>query len=184
MPRSQSDQDESQQPLLSKNGKNTRTFSQANRGYGTDGTNHPDDTHKENGYLLKDTLYPADAYEGTTYWADLPAKEQVKWTGQQYNGEAAREFGIVRQMFHEGPLKPLRSYMKNYAISGVGFFAEGYVLFSVGNIMPLFKSLYPECWADQVVCDGEMIKAIKYMEILGVSSAPPIEVVVFGADIQ
>lgn len=58
---------------------------------------------------------------------------------------------------------------------GCGSIAEGDVLFSVGNIMPLFKSLYPECWADHIVYDSETIKAIKHMEILGVGSPPPVD---------
>ncbi|KAK5947812.1 hypothetical protein OHC33_011153 [Knufia fluminis] len=163
-----SDQSDFQQPLLRKHGGNGSAYSQLDEGYGTQRKDHPDDAHKENGHLLKDTLYPSDAYKGRTYWADLPVKEQVKWTGHQYHTEAGREAGVVWQLFKENPLKPLITYMKNYAVSGIGFFAEGYVLFSVGNIMPLFKSLYPECWADHIVCDNEMIKAIKYMEILGI----------------
>jgi len=149
------------QPLLSQNTYDTRNDSHGQR-YGTIRPQHSAES------LLHATLYPDDVYKGTTYWADLPAKERSTWISHQTRAITHRELVRVRQMFKVNPLKPLKSYWRSYAVSGVGFFIEGYVLFSVGNIMPLFKSVWPECWKNHIVCDGQMVKAIKYLEILGV----------------
>jgi len=151
------------QPLLSQNtddGTRNDFYEQDH------GTTRPEPSAES---LLHATLYPDDVYKGTTYWADLPAKEQSTWIRHQIRAVTQRELARVWQMFKVSPLEPLKSYLRSYAVSGVGFFVEGYVLFSVGNIMPLFKSLWPECWENHVVCDGQVIKAIKYLEILGVS---------------
>lgn len=121
-------------------------------------------------HLLDNTLYPPDAYKGKHYWADLDGRERRSFAHQQYNLETKNEFNQVRQMFRTNPFNPLKAYIRNYVAAGAGFFAEGNVLFSVGNTMPLLKALAPECWRDHLVCDVQMIRAIKYMEILGVST--------------
>jgi len=80
--------------------------------------------------LLHDELYPDDAYKGTTYWADLPAGERTKFVNQQANAETARELRLVLDMAKNDPLSPIKAYFNNFVITGVGFFSEGYVLFS------------------------------------------------------
>ncbi|KIW94511.1 uncharacterized protein Z519_04487 [Cladophialophora bantiana CBS 173.52] len=100
--------------------------------------------------LLKEALDPEDAYKGRTYWADLPAGERTKWVNDQHTSESRRELRDVWDMFEADPLDPINQYLHNYAVTGVGFFTEGYVLFSVGNILPLLEV------------------AITYMEILGI----------------
>lgn len=118
--------------------------------------------------LLNEALYPDDAYKGNTYWADLTAGERAKWVNQQHSTESARELREVWQMFKDDPLAPIGRYLRNYAVTGVGFFTEGYVLFSVGNILPLLEVVWPMCWEKHTVCNATMVHAISYMEILGI----------------
>jgi hypothetical protein len=119
--------------------------------------------------LLHETLYPDDAYiEDGTYWADLPAGARAKWINKQYTGEIAREFGEVWSIFKQDPLKPVFLYFRNYAIAGLGFFTEGYVLFSVGNILTLFESVWPQCYKTYQVCNKTWVQSIKYLEIVGI----------------
>ena len=118
--------------------------------------------------LLQESLYPEDAFHGQTYWADLPRKEQAKWICEQNNAEAAHEFGQVWQTFKTDPLKPFSLYFRNYAVTGLGFFTEGYTLFSVGNILSLFESVWPACYKEYKVCNKVWVQSIDYLEIVGI----------------
>lgn len=123
----------------------------------------------ENSHYLTKTLFPPDAFEGTLYWADLDSVERSSFAREQYRTEARHDWHEIHQMFKVKPWAPLSAYVRTYVAPGAGFFAEGSVLFSVGNTMPLLKALWPECWLEHSICDFQMIRAIKYMEILGVS---------------
>jgi MFS family permease len=118
--------------------------------------------------LLHETLYPDDAYSGTTYWADLPLRQRTKFVNHQSNKEAGREFGIVLDMAKKDPLAPIGAYMSNFVVTGVGFFTEGYVLFSVGNILPLFESVWPQCFKRYEVCNMVWVDSANYLEIVGI----------------
>ncbi len=118
--------------------------------------------------LLSDALYPEDIYKDKTYWADLSTSKRAKWVNEQHQSEARRELSAVWNMFKADPLAPLGQYLHNYAVTGVGFFTEGYVLFSVGNILPLLEVVWPNCWKKHTICDKTMAQAISYMEILGI----------------
>ncbi|EMC93936.1 hypothetical protein BAUCODRAFT_141348 [Baudoinia panamericana UAMH 10762] len=118
--------------------------------------------------LLDEALYPADAYRGTIYWGDLPLNERTKFVNQQANFEAGRELKIVWEMFKQDPLSPISAYMQNFVITGVGFFTEGYVLFSVGNILPLFESVWASCFKQYKVCNKVWVEAANYLEIVGI----------------
>lgn len=158
----------SEQPLLSK--VDQRESSRAS--YGTDTPDFlPEGNGVEKEYLLDDALYPRDTYDEKVYWADLPIKQKRIFNRSQYRVEVQREIEEVKEMARQTWLGPVTYYMRNYAISGVGFLTEGYVLFSIGNILPLFKSTYPDCWKTYSICDERVIKSIKYMEIVGVSEA-------------
>jgi hypothetical protein len=50
---------------------------------------------EDKGELLRESLFPDDAYEGETYWADLPAGSKSKWVNKQMGSEMKREFLIV-----------------------------------------------------------------------------------------
>lgn len=156
----------SEQPLL--NQAERERSSRASYGTNTaDASSDVDGTEKE--YLLDDALYPKDTYDEKVYWADLPIKQKRIFNRSQYKVEVQREIEEVKEMARQTWLGPVTYYMRNYAISGVGFLTEGYVLFSIGNILPLFKSTYPDCWKTYSICDERVIKSIKYMEIVGVS---------------
>ena len=118
--------------------------------------------------LLHESLYPDDAYEGKTYWADLPAGARTKLINRQQNDEIAREFGIAWRIFKRDPLKPWFLYFRNYVINGLGFFTEGYTLFSVGNILILFESVWSQCYKKYKVCDKVWVEAVNYLEIVGI----------------
>ncbi|GAC97990.1 potential glycerophosphoinositol permease [Pseudozyma hubeiensis SY62] len=120
--------------------------------------------------VLDETLFPADSYtrDTKTYWADLPFWEKTRWINAQSNQEARRELGEIGSMFKRDPLSPLRAYYNNYVITGLGLFVEGYTLFSIGNLSPLFKAVWPECWKNYRVCDEGWLHAIDYLEIVGI----------------
>ncbi len=120
--------------------------------------------------VLDETLFPADSYtsDTKTYWADLPFWEKTKWINNQSNAEAARELREIGGMFKRDPLSPIRAYFSNYVITGLGLFVEGYTLFSIGNLTPLFKAVWPRCWKNHRVCDENWLHAIDYLEIVGI----------------
>lgn len=43
-----------------------------------------------------------------------------------------------------------------------------YVLFSIGNIKPLFQKAFPKCWKTNEICSKTWIQAIDYLEICGI----------------
>lgn len=43
-----------------------------------------------------------------------------------------------------------------------------YVLFSIGNLKPLFQAGFPSCWKAQKTCDKTWIAAVEYLEICGI----------------
>ena len=45
-------------------------------------------------------------------------------------------------------------------------FTEGYVLFSVGNVLPLLEVARPACWKEHKTCNKTMVQAFSYMKIL------------------
>ena len=43
-----------------------------------------------------------------------------------------------------------------------------YVLFSIGNVKPLFQAAFPSCWKSYHDCDKQWINSVEYLEILGI----------------
>jgi hypothetical protein len=129
---------------------------------------HPDDPPGEIRSLLQSELYPDDAYHDGVYWADLPGKQRTAWINRQYQQEAAREFSVVWETFKHDPLRPFRDYFHNYVITGLGFFTEGYTLFSVGNILILFEVVWNPCFKGYKTCEKTWVEAINYLEIVGI----------------
>lgn len=43
-----------------------------------------------------------------------------------------------------------------------------YVLFSIGNIKPLFKQVFSNCWSTHKVCNKQWINAVDYLEVVGI----------------
>ncbi|WFD38645.1 uncharacterized protein MJAP1_001606 [Malassezia japonica] len=120
-----------------------------------------------------DILYPSDIYTSNgTYWADLPLSERISFCSRQSNAEARRELGVIGRMFKKDPFSPIAAYFGTYVQNGMGMFVEGYTLFSVGNIKPLFSSAWPACWKPPKgvtpQCNKNWIAAVDYLEIIGI----------------
>ena len=43
-----------------------------------------------------------------------------------------------------------------------------YVLFSIGNLTPLFNAVWKTCWDTYKVCNETWVNAVAYMEIVGI----------------
>jgi hypothetical protein len=43
-----------------------------------------------------------------------------------------------------------------------------YVLFSIGNVTPLFQSSFADCWKNHKTCDKNWISATGYLEVAGI----------------
>lgn len=42
------------------------------------------------------------------------------------------------------------------------------MLFSIGNLKPLFEKTFPACWEDHEICNKQWLNAIDYLEIVGI----------------
>ncbi|EUC32371.1 hypothetical protein COCCADRAFT_98879 [Bipolaris zeicola 26-R-13] len=114
-------------------------------------------------------LHPDDLYtaEGT-YWADLPIGQRVRFVGQVDAQEAKAEASYFWNMFKNDPLAPIGHYFRTCVIPGAGLGLEGYVLFSIGNVRPLLKAAFPDCWGTHEICDKTWTQAVDYLEICGI----------------
>ncbi|KAK4695500.1 hypothetical protein P7C71_g2260, partial [Lecanoromycetidae sp. Uapishka_2] len=135
-----------------------------------DGTHDPIHTMTENERQIFDYLIkPDDSYDANgVYWADLPLPKRIKFVTTYDAGEARREFGATWAMAKRDPLEPIRYYMRNMVIPGAGLGLEGYVLFSIGNIKPLFQAAFKACWSTNKICNLTWIQAVDYLEICGI----------------
>lgn len=116
-------------------------------------------------YLLK----PDDIYdENGVYWADLPFAQRVKFVSAYDRKETSKEFNSFLTMVKNDPLSPLGFYVRNMILPGAGLGLEGYVLFSIGNLKPLFQKGFPKCWKSETICNPTWIAAVDYMEISGI----------------
>jgi hypothetical protein len=114
-------------------------------------------------------IRPDDSYtKDGTYWADLPLMKKIGFVNSQNNTEAKRELKGIWAMMKEDPLSPVRYYFHNYVLPGAGLGLEGYVLFSIGNVGPLFDASFPECWDDATICNKQWINAVDYLEVIGI----------------
>lgn len=112
---------------------------------------------------------PDDSYtpEGV-YWADLPLYKRLKFVSSVDAQAAKEELATIGGMMKKDPLSPVGWYFRNAVIPGAGLGLEGYVLFSIGNLEPLFSKVWPECWEDNTVCSKNWIAAVTYLEIIGI----------------
>lgn len=135
--------------------------------------------------IFNSILYPNDLYtpEGV-YWADLPFRQQMKFNTAVDNAETKKELSTIWSMIKEDPLSPISWYFKNAVLPGAGLGLEGYVypqldfpaanileryvLFSIGNLTPLFSAVWPQCWKTYKVCNKQWTFAVTYLEIVGI----------------
>ncbi|PHH56018.1 putative inorganic phosphate transporter C23D3.12 [Ceratocystis fimbriata CBS 114723] len=115
--------------------------------------------------------HPDDSYTTDgVYWADLPLGQRVRFVTSVDAAEAAAELRSLGQMIKKDPLSPFSWYFDNAILPGAGLGLEGYVLFSIGNLAPLFKAVWPYCWGHSQpgVCSQNWIAAVTYLEIVGI----------------
>ncbi|KAI9825257.1 MAG: hypothetical protein M1832_001291 [Thelocarpon impressellum] len=114
-------------------------------------------------------LLPDDSYnEDGVYWADLPLWKRFTFVNRINNAEALRELRHIGGMVKNDPLSPISAYFREYVIPGAGLGLEGYVLFSIGNLKPLFQKAFPLCWKSHKICSQTWIAAVEYLEICGI----------------
>lgn len=67
-------------------------------------------------------------------------------------------------------LKTFLRWWGSWAIPGMGMFTEAYVLFAIGNIKPLLKVMYPNCWGsgEPADCNKGAQEQIETIEIAGI----------------
>lgn len=124
---------------------------------------------EEDTSVLKQLIYPNDTYtpEGV-YWADLPLGKQLAFNAAIDNAESKKELSSIWQMMKKDPLSPVGWYFRHAILPGAGLGLEGYVLFSIGNVTPLFAAVWPKCWSTYKVCNETWIAATQYLEVCGI----------------
>lgn len=113
---------------------------------------------------------PDDSYtsEGV-YWADLPFFKRLTFVRKTDRAESNEEFASIWSMFKDDPLSPVVWYFRHAVLPGAGLGLEGYVLFSIGNLEPLFKAAWPTCWGSKATeCSTNWISSVTYLEVIGI----------------
>lgn len=112
---------------------------------------------------------PDDSYTvDGVYWADLPLRQRIQFVSK-VDAQAVRdELRTIGTMVKKDPLSPLGWYTRNAIIPGAGLGLEGYVLFSIGNLEPLFSKVWPECWKTHETCSKNWVASVTYLEIIGI----------------
>jgi hypothetical protein len=98
----------------------------------------------------------------------MPLSKKIKFVSSYDAKEARSELASIWAMMKEDPLSPVSYYFRNMVLPGAGLGLEGYVLFSIGNIKPLFQKAFPACWNDHKICDKQWLNAVDYLEIIGI----------------
>jgi hypothetical protein len=130
----------------------------------------PDFGMSENEQVVFNALLkPDDCYDDQgVYWADMPIWKRFNFVRKINNEESKREFASFWSMFKADPLSPVSFYFRNMVLPGAGLGLEGYVLFSIGNLKPLFQKGFPSCWNSQTTCNHTWLAAVEYLEICGI----------------
>ncbi|RHZ67330.1 uncharacterized protein CDV56_107567 [Aspergillus thermomutatus] len=114
-------------------------------------------------------MRPSDSYNADgQYWADLPVGQRLRFVASTDGAEARSELSWLGNMFKTDPLSPIAYYFRNAVLPGAGLGLEGYVLFSIGNVTPLFQSSFPDCWKSHKTCNKNWIAATGYLEVVGI----------------
>ncbi|KAI9802524.1 MAG: hypothetical protein M1833_001596 [Piccolia ochrophora] len=126
------------------------------------------DPHTEKA-IFDHLLWPDDSYDKRgIYWADMGLAQRFRFITRTNNAEAKRELANIWRMTKADPLSPITAYFRNYVVPGAGLGLEGYVLFSIGNVKPLFQKVWPACWKAASICDPTWISSVEYLEICGI----------------
>ncbi|RDA85982.1 hypothetical protein CP532_4879 [Ophiocordyceps camponoti-leonardi (nom. inval.)] len=120
-------------------------------------------------HIFSHVTRPDDCYTPDgVYWADLPWADRVAFVSAVDRREAAQELHSLGSMIKKDPLSPLSWYFRHAVIPGAGLGLEGYVLFSIGNLEPLFRQVWPQCWEKHEVCSQNWVASVTYLEIIGI----------------
>jgi MFS family permease len=137
--------------------------------HGTEGPGPAPTSKLEEAEIFKHVLHPSDSYdEDGVYWADMPFAKKVKFVTSVDGAETRKELSQIGAMMKVDPLSPISFYFKNYVIPGAGLGLEGYVLFSIGNLTPLYQKVWPTCWKAFTSCEKEWTRSVTYLEVLGI----------------
>ncbi|KAI0974430.1 major facilitator superfamily domain-containing protein [Xylaria arbuscula] len=119
--------------------------------------------------IFSHLLRPDDSYtpEGI-YWADLPLAQRFAFVNKVSSEETKKELRTIWSMIKKDPLSPLSWYFRNSVLPGAGLLLEGYVLFSIGNLQPLFAKVWKNCWGTYQVCNKNWVASVTYLEIIGI----------------
>ncbi|KAI2629661.1 MFS general substrate transporter [Hypoxylon sp. NC1633] len=120
--------------------------------------------------IFSHLTHPDDSYtnEGV-YWADLPFFKKFSFVSAVDRAETAAEARGIWAMFKADPLSPLTWYFRNAVLPGAGLGLEGYVLFSIGNLTPLFSAVWGTCWGSKPTeCSVNWVSAVTYLEVIGI----------------
>ncbi|KAI1383284.1 MFS general substrate transporter [Hypoxylon trugodes] len=114
--------------------------------------------------------HPDDSYtEEGVYWADLPFWKRFSFVNKVNSDESRAEAQGIWAMFKNDPLSPVSWYFRNAVLPGAGLGLEGYVLFSIGNLEPLFDKVWTTCWPKTgTECSTNWVAAVTYLEIVGI----------------
>lgn len=140
-------------------------------GLQNDGNSLPDSGKalSEEQRIFNHVTRPDDAYtEDGVYWADLPLGQRFSFVTKIDAQASLDEVRVIGRMIKKDPLSPLAWYIRNAVIPGAGLGLEGYVLFSIGNLEPLFAKVWPACWKTHEVCSKNWVASVTYLEILGI----------------
>ncbi|KAH7034976.1 major facilitator superfamily domain-containing protein [Microdochium trichocladiopsis] len=120
--------------------------------------------------IFRQLTQPDDSYTADgVYWADLPLGKRLKFVNEVDKAEAKSECRNLWAMIKEDPLSPLSWYWQNAILPGAGLGLEGYVLFSIGNLEPLFAAVWPQCWGkNPTECSKNWTASVTYLEVVGI----------------
>lgn len=55
-----------------------------------------------------------------------------------------------------------------YCVSDLTNSDDRYVLFSIGNLAPLYQAVWPSCWKSFTTCNETWTQTVTYLEIVGI----------------
>lgn len=127
-------------------------------------------TEDDERQIFKHITRPDDSFndEGV-YWADLKWGKRIAFVTKVDGAETRKELGNIWSMMKKDPLSPVGWYFRNAVLPGAGLGLEGYVLFSIGNLEPLFAAAWPTCWGKTATeCSKNWTAAVTYLEVVGI----------------
>ncbi|KAL4434292.1 hypothetical protein ABPG75_000733 [Micractinium tetrahymenae] len=71
---------------------------------------------------------------------------------------------------HRSPLVRALRWWRSWALPGMGMFVEAWMIFAIGNILPLLAINYPHCFGDAQPpsCNQSAADAVTYIEVCGI----------------